>query len=39
VHIRVSQTEPTVRVIAEAREEAVAEELRREYVIKVKRSI
>ncbi len=39
VHIRVSQTEPVVRVIAESKEKEVTEELMREYVTKVRRAV
>ena len=39
VHVRVSQTEPMIRIIAEAREEAAATALAEEYVTKVRREL
>lgn len=39
VHVRVSQTEPMIRIIAEAREEAEAQALAEEYVTKVRREL
>jgi phosphomannomutase len=39
VHVRASQTEPLIRVIAEAEERAVAEALAREFVAAVRRSM
>jgi phosphomannomutase len=39
VHVRVSQTEPTVRVIAESKDEGTTAELLREYVTKVRRAV
>ncbi len=39
VHVRVSQTEPMIRVIAEAREAEQAEALTQEYTTKVRRAI
>jgi phosphomannomutase len=39
VHVRVSQTEPMIRLIAEAREPAAAEALAQEYLTKVRREL
>ena len=39
VHVRVSQTEPLIRVIAEARDEAVAQELVRDYLGQVRQLV
>jgi phosphomannomutase len=39
VHVRVSQTEPMIRLIAEAREAAAAEALAQEYLTKVRREL
>lgn len=39
VHVRASQTEPVIRVIAEAREQQVAESIAREWVAAVRRSM
>jgi len=39
VHVRVSQTEPMIRIIAEAREAPAADALVREYTTKVRREI
>jgi phosphomannomutase len=39
VHIRASQTEPLIRVIAEARDGKVAQEVAREWVAAVRRSM
>ena len=39
VHVRVSQTEPLIRVIAEARDVATAKELAREYLSRVRQLV
>ncbi len=39
VHVRASQTEPLIRVIAEAEDPAVAEEIARDFVALVRRSM